>query len=60
MVSALTFSENPCVHFIVEGDKHDIFEIRFYKLNHRGDISLNSFEIQDFVIEEDDHFEDNI
>ena len=60
MVSALTFSENPCVHFIVEGDKHDIFEIRFYKLNHRGDVSLNSFEIQDFVIEEDDHFEDNI
>jgi hypothetical protein len=56
LVSALTFSENPCVHFIVEGDKHDIFEIRFYKLNHRGDVSLNSFEIQDFVVEEVDHF----
>jgi hypothetical protein len=51
MISALTFPENPCVHFIVEGDKHDVFEIRFYKLNHRGDVSLNAFEVQDFVVE---------
>jgi hypothetical protein len=58
MISALTFPENPCVHFIVEGDKHDIFEIRFYKLNHRGDVSLNSFEVQNFLVEEDEDFED--
>ena len=58
MISALIFPENPCVHFIVEGDKHDIFEIRFYKLNHRGDVSLNSFEVQNFSVEEDEDFED--
>ena len=58
MISALAFPENPCVHFIVEGDKHDIFEIRFYKLNHRGDVSLNSFEVQNFLEEEDEDFED--
>ena len=59
MISTLAFSENPCVHFVVEGDKHDIFEIRFYKLNHRGDISLNSFDIQDIVVEENEDVEDN-
>ena len=54
----MTSSDNPSVHFIVEGDKHDIFEIRFHKINHRGDISLCSFDIDSVVIEADEesHF----
>ena len=58
MDTVMTSSDNPSVHFIVEGDKHDIFEIRFHKINHRGDISLCSFDIDSVVIEADEesHF----
>ena len=35
-------SDDSSVRFIVEGDSHTLFEMRFYRINHRGDISIQS------------------
>ena len=36
--------DDTSVRFVVEGDSHCLFEVRFHRINHRGDISISSFE----------------
>ena len=35
------------VRFIVEGTTHSLYELRFHKINHRGDMSIASFQVDD-------------
>lgn len=44
MVSS-TAQDDSSARYIVEGEKHGLFEIRLHKLNYRGDVSLHSFAI---------------
>jgi len=36
--------DDSSVRFVVEGDSHCLFEVRFHRINHRDDISISSFE----------------
>lgn len=39
----------------MEGETHQLYEIRIHKINHRGDVSVNSrFEIEDTPLDEED------
>ena len=48
-----TAQDDSSVRYIVEGDSHGLFEIRFHKLSHRGDASAAScFRIEDTKLDE--------
>jgi hypothetical protein len=40
--------DDTSVRFVVEGESHCLFEVRFHRINHRGDISISSFEDVEF------------
>ena len=48
-----TAQDDSSVRYIVEGDSHGLFEIRFHKISHRGDASAASrFKIEDTKLDE--------
>ena len=38
-------SDEPCIRYMVEGHLHGMFEVRFHRLNYRGDASSASYAI---------------
>jgi len=56
-----TFSaaEDSSVRYIVESDEHSLYEMRFHKINHRGDISACSMKIEDQDMQDDHEPEDD-
>ena len=38
-------SDDSSVRFVVEGETHELFEVRFHRINHRGDASSSSFDV---------------
>ena len=42
-----TMQDDSSVRFIIEGTSHIIYEMRFHRINHRGDISLASFQVDE-------------
>ena len=42
------------MRYVVEGDSHRLYELRFYKINHKGDVSMSSFEVEDYEVEDSD------
>lgn len=48
-----TAQDDSSVRYIVEGDSHTVFEVRFHKISHRGDVSTSShFELEDVDLDE--------
>jgi hypothetical protein len=48
-----TAQDDSSVRYIVEGDSHTVFEVRFHKISHRGDVSASSrFEVEDVELDE--------
>jgi len=48
-----TAQDDSSVRYIVEGDSHTVFEVRFHKISHRGDVSASSrFELEDVELDE--------
>jgi len=47
--------DDSSVRFVVEGDSHCLFEVRFHRINHRGDISISSFE--DITLDEEPDYQ---
>ena len=50
---AETIQNDSSVRFVVEGTTHTLFEIRFHKINHRGDLSLTGFEVDAAAFDDD-------
>ena len=53
-MTSLTQHDNSSVRFIVEGDSHVLYEIRFHRINYHGDISTANFGIWEMNIEQED------
>ena len=48
-----TAQDDSSVRYIVEGDSHTVFEVRFHKISHQGDVSASSrFELEDIELDE--------
>jgi hypothetical protein len=48
-----TAQDDSSVRYIVEGDSHTVFEVRFHRISHQGDISASShFGIEDVELDE--------
>lgn len=48
-----TAQDDSSIRYVVEGDSHTVYEIRFHKISHRGDVSVSSrFELDDVEIDE--------
>ena len=58
MMMAETVQNDSSVRFVVEGATHTLFEIRFHKINHRGDLSLTGFEVDAAAFDDDGGSED--
>jgi hypothetical protein len=42
-MTSKTLQDDSSIRFVVEGTTHNLYEVRFHRINHRGDMSMTSF-----------------
>lgn len=46
------------VQYIVESEEHTLYEVRFHKINHRGDVNPNSLQVEEQQLQDTIEFDD--
>ena len=57
-VNTFSVSSESNIQYIVESDEHVVYEVRIHKINHRGDVNLNSLKIADVEIPDSIDFDE--
>lgn len=60
MMMSKTVQNDSSVRFIVESETNTLYEMRFHKINHRGDLSLSGFEVDAAAFDNDGDSDEGI